>query len=76
MFGMALVWLGIGMLVAGIVYQVQFMVDLRKTRAAMTGPSPHPRRERVPVSLTLIAAIAAARHRRHGDRQHVPGGLT
>src|ERR1700741_2458815 len=33
MFGMALVWLGIGMLVAGIVYHVQFMIGLRRTRA-------------------------------------------
>src|SRR6188508_1887924 len=34
-FGLALVWLGIGMLVLGIIYQLQFMVGLRKLRAEM-----------------------------------------
>ena len=72
MFGMALVWLGIGMLVAGIIYQVRFMVDLRKTRAAMRGHHLIHGDSAYPVSLTLIAAIVLARHRRHGH--HIPGG--
>jgi len=57
-FGMALVWLGIGMLVAGIVYHVQFMVGLRRTRVAMKHKALVHADSLYPVSLTLIAAIA------------------
>jgi putative membrane protein len=57
MFGMALVWLGIAMLAFGIVYQVQFMAGLRKTRAAMTGHQLVHGDSAFPVSLTLIAAV-------------------
>ena len=56
-FGMALVWLGIGMLVAGIIYHVQFMAGLRRTRAAMKGHDLVHGESPFPVSLTLIAAI-------------------
>ncbi len=58
LFGMALVWLGIGMLAAGIVYHVQFMIGLRKTRAEMKGHHLIHGDSAFPVSLTLIAAIA------------------
>jgi putative membrane protein len=58
MFGLALVWLGIGMLAVGIAYHVQFMIGLRRTRAEMTQGSLIHGESRFPVSLTLIAAIA------------------
>lgn len=56
-FGVALVLLGIGMLALGIVYHLQFMQALRRTRAEMAteglihGESPFP------PSLTLITAV-------------------
>jgi putative membrane protein len=56
-FGMALVWLGIAMLAFGIVYHVQFMLGLRRTRTAMTGHGLVHGDSQFPVSLTLIAAI-------------------
>ena len=34
-FGASLLWLGIGMLILGIVYHVLFMLGLRKQRSAM-----------------------------------------
>jgi uncharacterized membrane protein YidH (DUF202 family) len=57
MFGSALVWLGIGLLVMGIVYHVQFMIGLRKTRAAMTEGELIHGESGFPVSITLIAAV-------------------
>ena len=57
-FGMALVWMGIGFLVLGILYHVQFMVGLRKTRAAMTLETLIHGESGFPVSITLIAAVA------------------
>ena len=56
-FGMALVWLGIAMLAFGIIYHVQFMLGLRRTRTAMTGHEFIHGDSQFPVSLTLIAAI-------------------
>jgi putative membrane protein len=56
-FGMALVWLGIAMLALGIVYHVQFMLGLRKTRASMKGHQLIHGDSHFPASLTLIAAI-------------------
>ena len=56
-FGMALVWLGIGMLVFGIVYHVQFMLGLRKVRTTMRGSSLIHGESGFPVSLTLISAV-------------------
>lgn len=56
-FGSALVWLGTGLLVLGIVYHVQFMIGLRKTRAAMTGGKLIHGESGFPVSITLIAAV-------------------
>ncbi|MGH8204707.1 MAG: YidH family protein [Steroidobacteraceae bacterium] len=57
MFGMALVWLGIGMLVMGIIYHVHFMLGLRKTRVAMTRGTMIHGESGFPVSVTLIAAV-------------------
>jgi putative membrane protein len=56
-FGIALVALGIGMLVLGIVYHLQFMTGLRKTRAAMTAEGLIHGESHFPTSLTLIAAL-------------------
>lgn len=56
-FGFALVALGIAMLVVGIIYHLQFMIALRKTRESMVhqgwlhGESPFP------ASLTLMTAV-------------------
>ena len=56
-FGLALVWLGIGLLVLGIVYHVHFMIGLRKTRAEMTRGTLIYGESTFPVSITLIAAV-------------------
>lgn len=56
-FGMALVWLGIGMLAFGIIYHVQFMLGLRKTRVAMKVDHLIHGESGFPVSLTLVAAV-------------------
>ena len=56
-FGMALVWLGIGLLVFGILYHVQFMVGLRRARAGMKMEGLIHGESGFPVSLTLIAAL-------------------
>jgi uncharacterized membrane protein YidH (DUF202 family) len=56
-FGMALVWLGTGLLVLGIVYHVQFMIGLRKTRAEMSHGKLIHGESGFPVSITLIAAV-------------------
>jgi uncharacterized membrane protein YidH (DUF202 family) len=57
-FGMALVWLGIGLLVMGIIYHVHFMLGLRKSRAAMRHGALIHGESGFPVSITLIAAVA------------------
>jgi uncharacterized membrane protein YidH (DUF202 family) len=57
MFGLALVWLGIGLLVMGIIYHVHFMLALRKTRAAMRHGALIHGESGFPVSITLIAAV-------------------
>ena len=57
MFGTALVWLGIGLLVLGIIYHVHFMLGLRETRAAMRHGALIHGDSGFPVSVTLIAAV-------------------
>ena len=56
-FGTTLVWIGIGMLVLGIVYHVQFMIGLRKTREQMHADGLIHAESHFPVSLTLIVAV-------------------
>ena len=56
-FGRALVWLGIGLLVMGIIYHVHFMLGLRRTRASMTHRTLVHGESGFPVSITLIAAV-------------------
>jgi putative membrane protein len=56
-FGIALVLLGIGMLVLGIVYHLQFMQGLRRQREAMKGEGLVHGESVFPMSLTLIIAL-------------------
>jgi|SRR4051812_25469962 putative membrane protein len=56
-FGRTLVWLGVGMLVIGIVYHVQFMKGLREERLRMRSDGAIFGESRFPASFTLIAAI-------------------
>jgi putative membrane protein len=57
-FGVALVFLGIGMLVLGMVFHVQFMVGLRSERAEMVRAGLVHGHSKFPVSLTLLTALA------------------
>ena len=56
-FGGALVSLGIGMLVVGIAYHVQFMLGLRRVRKEMRLEGLVHGESVFPVSLTLITAV-------------------
>jgi len=56
-FGSALVLLGITMLVLGIVYHLQFMYELRRTREEMRADGLIHGESRFPVSMTLIVAV-------------------
>jgi uncharacterized membrane protein YidH (DUF202 family) len=56
-FGAALVWLGIALLVLGIIYHVHFMLGLRKTRATMTHGTLIHGESGFPISITLVAAV-------------------
>ena len=55
-FGVALVLLGVGMLVAGIWYHVQFMLGLRAEREHLTREHLIHGESVYPVSMTLIVA--------------------
>jgi putative membrane protein len=55
-FGMAMVSLGIGMLIIGIVYHLQFMIGLRTERHEMTKAGLIHGESKFPVSFTLIVA--------------------
>lgn len=57
-FGVALVLLGIGMLVLGILYHVGFMLGLRGQRSEMVAEGLIHGRSKFPPSLTLITALA------------------
>jgi uncharacterized membrane protein YidH (DUF202 family) len=57
-FGSALVWLGVVMVVVGIVYHVQFMLQLRREREHMRAEGLIHAQSGFPVSLTLLAALA------------------
>jgi len=56
-FGEALVFLGIGMLVVGIVYHVSFMIGLRHERLQLKADGLIHAESQFPVSLTLIVAL-------------------
>jgi putative membrane protein len=57
-FGSALVFLGVGMLVLGISYHVAFMLELRRRREQLKSERLIRAESSVPVSLTLIVAVA------------------
>ena len=57
-FGHTLVWLGIVMLIVGIVYHLQFMRELRHERNAMKEAGLIHGESRFPVSMTLLIALA------------------
>lgn len=56
-FGATLVWLGVFMLVGGIIYHVVFMVGLRKSRESMKEAGLVHAESVYPPSLTLMTAI-------------------
>ena len=56
-FGLALVALGIGMLVIGIAYHVQFMLGLRRERQAMVAAGLLHGESAFPPSMTMITAL-------------------
>ena len=56
-FGESLVWLGIGMLLVGIIYHVAFMRELRVQRQQMRDAGLLHAQSGFPPSLTLIVAI-------------------
>ncbi|HEY1656695.1 MAG TPA: DUF202 domain-containing protein [Candidatus Tumulicola sp.] len=56
-FGTALVAIGIGMLIFGIIYHIQFMVELRRLRQNMTDEGLIHGKSHFPTSLTLIVAL-------------------
>lgn len=56
-FGVALVALGIGMLVIGIIYHLQFMYGLRHERHDMTKAGLIHGQSKFPPSMTLITAV-------------------
>jgi len=53
----ALIYLGIGMVVAGIAFHMQFMLALRRQRKQMTESGLIHGESRFPVSFTLIVAL-------------------
>lgn len=55
--GLSLVGLGIALLIMGIVYHVQFMLGLRKTRTSMVDDSLIHGESHFPPSLTLVTAL-------------------
>lgn len=56
-FGIALVFLGIVMLLVGMVHHVQFMLELRRTRAAMVKQGLIHGESRFPVSITFMVSL-------------------
>ena len=56
-FGEALVWLGLAMLIVGIVYHVMFMLGLRRERKMLKADGLVHAESGYPVSFTLIGAI-------------------
>jgi uncharacterized membrane protein YidH (DUF202 family) len=56
-FGLALVWLGVGMTVIGIAYHVRFMIGLRRERQDMCDEGLIHAQSGFPVSYTLLVAL-------------------
>jgi uncharacterized membrane protein YidH (DUF202 family) len=56
-FGLALIYLGVGMVAVGIAYHLQFMLGLRRERKAMAEEGLIHAQSTFPVSFTLLIAI-------------------
>lgn len=56
-FGVTLIYLGIGMIVAGILFHSQFMLGLRRERADMAANGLIHAESHFPASYTLVVAI-------------------
>jgi putative membrane protein len=56
-FGFSLVFLGVGMLIIGILYHILFMLGLRRLRKSMTDTGLIHGESEFPVSFTLIIAV-------------------
>lgn len=56
-FGLALVFLGVGLLAVGIWNQVAFMADLRRHRAELVGEGLLHGRRQIPISLATVGAV-------------------
>ncbi|HWU26826.1 MAG TPA: DUF202 domain-containing protein [Rhizomicrobium sp.] len=56
-FGSALVFLGVAMLIIGIVYHLKFMLGLRYTRSELTEEGLIHSQSQFPVSFTLVVAV-------------------
>jgi uncharacterized membrane protein YidH (DUF202 family) len=56
-FGLALIYLGVVMVIAGIIYHLQFMGGLRRERELMRSDGSIHAQSRFPVSFTLLTAI-------------------
>jgi putative membrane protein len=56
-FGLTLVVLGVGMLIVGIIYHIQFMLGLRDERRDMAAQGLIHGESRFPVSFTMIIAV-------------------
>jgi putative membrane protein len=56
-FGTALIYLGIGMVIVGIVYHVQFMLGLRRLRGNLVDEGLVHGESHFPVSFTLVVAV-------------------
>ena len=56
-FGESLVWLGIAMLVLGIIYHVSFILGLRRQREEMRAAGLLHAQSHFPLSLTLVVAV-------------------
>jgi putative membrane protein len=57
-FGLSLVWLGIAMLMLGIIYHVMYMLGLRGMRDELHSAGVIHAQSQFPPSLTLIVALA------------------
>jgi putative membrane protein len=56
-FGLALVYLGIGMVVAGVIYHIQFMLGLRRERRDMAEEGLVHAQSHFPISYTMVIAL-------------------
>jgi putative membrane protein len=57
-FGQSLVWLGVAMLILGILYHIQFMRGLRLERESLKAERLVHAESHFPVSMTLLVALA------------------